>query len=104
MFCYPVQSLKSVAIFHCINHELLLLDVLSHTTIAAIAHCGEAIKEPEMTSTADRSELGRALAKAVAYRDCGKPEKAATWAAELVRLLEAQAILSPPWANRQPEC
>jgi hypothetical protein len=57
-----------------------------------------------MTSTADRGELSRALAKAVAYRDCGKPERAAAWAAELVRLLEAQTILSPAWANRRPEC
>jgi hypothetical protein len=57
-----------------------------------------------MTSKADRSELSRALAKAVAYRDCGKPEKAAAWAAELVRLLEAKEILAPAWANRRPEC
>jgi hypothetical protein len=56
-----------------------------------------------MTSKADRSELSRALAKAVAYRDCGKPEKAAAWAAELVRLLEAQEILVSAWADRRPE-
>lgn len=56
-----------------------------------------------MTSRTDRSELSRALAKAVAYRDCNKPEKAAAWAAELVRLLEAKAILAPEWANREPE-
>lgn len=57
-----------------------------------------------MMSTADRSALSRALAKALAYRDCGKPEKAAAWAAELVRLLEARAILAPAWASRRPEC
>ena len=48
-----------------------------------------------MTTSADRSTINRALAKAIAYRDCGKPAKAATWAAELVRLLEAHSILTP---------
>ena len=43
----------------------------------------------DMTSRADRSTINRALAKAIAYRDCGKPAKAASGAAELVRLLEA---------------
>jgi hypothetical protein len=31
----------------------------------------------------DRSAISRAVAKAIAYHDCGKPEKAALWAAEL---------------------
>jgi hypothetical protein len=44
-----------------------------------------------MTSKADRRAISRAVAKAIAYHDCGKPEKAA----EVVRLLEAQAILTP---------
>jgi hypothetical protein len=48
-----------------------------------------------MTSKADRSELARAMAKAIAYRDCGKPALAAAWAARLVDMLEAQAILRP---------
>jgi hypothetical protein len=56
-----------------------------------------------MTNRADRSELSRALAKAVAYRDCGKPEKAAAWAAELVRLLEAKSILTPAALAMRPE-
>lgn len=47
-----------------------------------------------MTSRATRSELAQALAKAIAYRDCGKPESAADWAATLVRMLEAQHILT----------
>ena len=54
-----------------------------------------------MTTKADRSELSRALAKAIAYRDCGKPEKAAAWAAQLVRMLEAKAILKPEYADAQ---
>jgi hypothetical protein len=48
-----------------------------------------------MTSKATRAEISRALAKAIAYRDCGKPEEAAEWAARLVRMLEAQQILRP---------
>ena len=57
-----------------------------------------------MTNRADRSELSRALAKAIAYRDCGKSEKAATWAAELVRLLEAKSILTPAALASRPDC
>jgi hypothetical protein len=57
-----------------------------------------------MTATADRAALNRALAKAIAYADCGRPEKAAAWAAELVRLLGAKGILTPEWAAaRRPE-
>jgi hypothetical protein len=50
-----------------------------------------------MTTKATRSELSQALAKAIAYRDCGKPGDAASWAAKLVRMLEAQQILSPEY-------
>ena len=48
-----------------------------------------------MTSRATRSEISQALAKAIAYRDCGKPADAAQWAAKLVRMLEAEQILKP---------
>jgi len=51
-----------------------------------------------MTARATRSELSQALAKAVAYRDCGKPEEAAQWAAKLIRMLEAERILRPEFA------
>ena len=50
-----------------------------------------------MTSKATRSELAQALAKAVAYRDCGKPAEAAAWDAKLVKMLEAQEILTPAY-------
>jgi hypothetical protein len=49
------------------------------------------------TTKADRSAISRALAKAIAYHDCGKPEKAAAWVAELARLLNAQGILRPEY-------
>lgn len=41
----------------------------------------------------DRSEVNRALAKALAFKQCGKDRKAEAWAAELVRLLECANIL-----------
>jgi len=42
---------------------------------------------------AERSELSRALAKALAYRDCGKAAMRDQWARELVVLLGAAGIL-----------
>lgn len=57
-----------------------------------------------MTNTADRSAISRAVAKAIAYHDCGKPAKAATWAAELVRLLEAHSILTDAARASRPDC
>lgn len=41
----------------------------------------------------DRIEINRALAKALAYKGCGKEAHARAWAAELVRLLECADIL-----------
>lgn len=44
----------------------------------------------------DRSAINRALAKAMAYKQCGNREsEAQAWAAELVRLLECSQILMP---------
>ncbi len=41
----------------------------------------------------DRSEVSRALAKAIAYKQCGKDDQAEQWARELVKLLECAQIL-----------
>lgn len=43
--------------------------------------------------TIDRSEVSRALAKAIAYKQCGKQAEAEKWAERLVRLLECADIL-----------
>ena len=56
-----------------------------------------------MTGKADRSAIARAVAKAIAYHDCGKPEKANAWAAELARLLGSRGILNAEYVNRGPE-
>lgn len=41
----------------------------------------------------DRSEVSRALAKAIAYKQCGKDSAAQAWAVKLVELLECENIL-----------
>ena len=41
----------------------------------------------------DRAEVSRALAKAIAYKQCGKQAEAADWARKLIRLLELAEIL-----------
>lgn len=41
----------------------------------------------------DRSEVARALAKAIAYKNCGKDDDAREWARKLIRLLELADIL-----------
>ena len=43
--------------------------------------------------TIDRSAVSQALAKAIAYKQCGKDEEAAAWAIKLVQLLELAEIL-----------
>jgi hypothetical protein len=45
------------------------------------------------TSEIDRSEVSRALAKAIAYKNCGKQREAEEWARKLVELLECADIL-----------
>ena len=43
----------------------------------------------------DRSEVNRALAKAIAYKQCGDDRKAELWAVKLIELLECHDILNP---------
>ncbi len=43
----------------------------------------------------NRTEINRALAKAIAYKQCGKDRKAEQWAAVLVDLLGVAGILTP---------
>jgi hypothetical protein len=44
----------------------------------------------------DRVAVAKALAKALAYKACGKHDAANEWARELVRLLECSDILATP--------
>ena len=41
----------------------------------------------------DRSEASRCLAKAIAYKNVGKDEKAKFWARQLIKALECADIL-----------
>lgn len=43
----------------------------------------------------DRNEVSRALAKAIAYKQCGQNVMAEQWARKLVELLECASILTP---------
>jgi hypothetical protein len=42
----------------------------------------------------DRSKINQALAKAIAYKQCGKEDEAAEWARRLIELLELANILA----------
>lgn len=42
----------------------------------------------------DRSRINQALAKAIAYKACGKETEARQWAAHLLRLLEMADLLN----------
>lgn len=55
-----------------------------------------------MTSRLDRSNINRALAKCLAYHDCGKPEKAMAWAVQLMRELQARDIVKPEYLETDP--
>lgn len=41
----------------------------------------------------DRSAVAQALAKAIAYKNCGKHQEAESWARKLIELLECADIL-----------
>jgi hypothetical protein len=49
--------------------------------------------EKERRMTIDRSEVSRALSKAIAYKNVGKDKEAEEWARRLVELLECAKIL-----------
>lgn len=43
----------------------------------------------------DRVEINRALAKAIAFKACGKQAEAEAWARKLCQLLKVAQILAP---------
>jgi hypothetical protein len=46
------------------------------------------------TTDIDRSEVSRSLAKAIAYKNCGKDADALAWARRLVEQLQCAEILN----------
>lgn len=51
------------------------------------------IREAFRPATIDRSELSRCLAKAIAYKLCGKHAEACDWARRLVTALQCAEVL-----------
>lgn len=45
-------------------------------------------------SNLDRSAIAQALAKAIAYKNCGKDVEASQWARKLIELLQLSDILA----------
>lgn len=43
----------------------------------------------------DRSEISRCIAKAIAFKQCGKHAEAELWAAKLLGLLDMHDIINP---------
>lgn len=46
-----------------------------------------------MQTSLDRSEINRALSKAIAYKQYGKEDEAKEWGRKLIKLLELAEIL-----------
>lgn len=53
----------------------------------------EARRAAERITVIDRSEVSRCLAKAIAYKQCGKDALAAEWGRKLIEALELAEIL-----------
>lgn len=53
-----------------------------------------------MTSIVDRQNAARALAKAIAYRDCGKDQEAERWAIALLSELQCLGIVKADTLSR----
>lgn len=68
------------------NARAIMVRPVSTAAVAAKA-------TPALRGGIDRSAIARAMAKAIAYHDCGKPSERDAWAAELVRLLGSAGIL-----------
>ena len=51
----------------------------------------------------DRSEINRSLAKAIAYKQCGKQADAEIWATKLIEQLGCAGILAAPAGWRYAE-
>lgn len=50
----------------------------------------------------NRSAINTALAKAIAYKNCGKPDTAELWTIILVKRLGMSHLLAPGQADRVP--
>jgi hypothetical protein len=56
-----------------------------------------------MSNIIDRAAVSQALAKAIAYKNCGKQDQAEAWSRKLVHLLACADILNYP-ESETPIC
>lgn len=77
------------------NDPALLCETCGHDEFAC--RCAGRTPSPDpylpALRSVDRSQIARALAKAIAYAECGKPADADAWARTLVSLLGSARIL-----------
>ena len=66
---------------------MIVFDRLNYAVIMRI------VTSAQLEDHMDRSQIARCLAKAIAYKQCGKHEAAETWAVELLLLLDCANIL-----------
>ena len=57
-----------------------------------------------MSNTLDRSAASQALAKVLAYQQCGKPVEAAEWADKLIGMLASATAWGCSEKNEYPVC
>jgi hypothetical protein len=71
--------------------------IADHAHPVVVGMCGDQVDRQNRETgkmDIDRSAISQALAKAIAFKQCGKDEKAAIWARRLVELLELTDILN----------
>lgn len=73
--------------------RLLLLDIVNISVAPGSPGLMSRSNGETERYSMDRSEINRALAKAIAYKQCGKDREAEDWARRLVELLECAEIL-----------
>jgi hypothetical protein len=87
------------------NGSILMLcpasgDGLTKTTLHQTDSLGQiTMKTCYRTEELNRVEINRALAKAIAYKQCGQQHKAEMWAAMLIDQLACANILTPAARN-----
>lgn len=53
-----------------------------------------------MIDSAARTEIARCMAKAIAYKNCGKHAEANAWAARMVKAMECRDIMTDEAVSR----
>lgn len=89
-FCPKVQKWfkKTIDIPHDLVNDKCMMCGQPHTT------------QTEGTINMNRTDINRALAKAMAYKQCGKEDEARAWAVVLLQELECADIIDPEWMKQ----